>query len=107
MKRFFSSNECSFSNSAFYLNYLDYECLCPEDKDPHERLNCFYLAMVEAISCKDYARAVEVYQDLVAKKEAFSPPFYPFQEEVQDLKKEIIELLCTCGLKASFSDLSF
>jgi len=94
------------ASSVFYLNYLDYEHLQAEGSDPHERLNCFYLAIVEAAGKKDYEKAYDVYQDLLAKKEAFFVEGYPFEEEIFDLQQEIVHTLSSCGLKASLEDFS-
>ncbi len=93
---------------VFYLNYLNYEQLPPQNGDPHERLNCFYLAIMEAIFAGQYSVAYEIYQDLLAKKAFFpSSDSYPFREEMGDLQLEIVEALLGCGLKASMNDFTF
>ncbi len=92
---------------VFYLNYLNYEQLPFTSRDPHERLNCFYLAIMEAIFAGNYSIAYEIYEDLLSKKEFFSSKgCYPFQEELSDLQFEIVEALTGCGLRASMNDFS-
>src|SRR5690606_38706610 len=91
--------------SPFYADYLDYESLPSSVEDPHERLTSFHLAILELVSFGRKELAYEVYQDLIAKKDFFISNHYPFEEELSDLKRDIVDTIRNCHFQASFSDL--